>query len=74
MASGVGKRMPPPGVRVVADPVSGLMNVPWYDFFKALSALQVTLDDYPNDVQAAAGGVPLYGMYRSGSTVKVRVS
>ncbi len=32
------------------------------------------LSDYVDDVAAAAGGVPVGGFYRTGSTIKVRVS
>lgn len=30
--------------------------------------------DYPNDAAAAAGGVPIGGVYRTGSAIKVRVA
>ncbi len=32
------------------------------------------LDDFPDDVAAAAGGVAITGLYRTGSIVKVRVA
>lgn len=32
------------------------------------------LEDYADDTAAAAGGVPVNGLYRTGSTIKVRVS
>jgi hypothetical protein len=32
------------------------------------------LSDYADDTAAAAGGVPLNGVYRTGSVVKVRVT
>lgn len=32
------------------------------------------LKDYPNDTAAAGAGVPLYGLYRTASAVKIRVS
>lgn len=32
------------------------------------------LGDYANDADAASGGVALYGLYRTGSTVKQRVA
>ena len=52
-------------------PRLGLMETNWYDFFRETTRPQ-TLGDYANDAAAAAGGVPLYGLYRTGSTVKVR--
>jgi hypothetical protein len=33
-----------------------------------------TLSDYADDVAAAAGGVPVGGLYRNGSVVQVRVT
>lgn len=32
------------------------------------------LVNYPNDTAAANGGVPMYGFYRNGSIVQVRIS
>ena len=49
------------------------MEINWYDFFRETTRPQ-TLADYANDTAAAAGGVPLYGLYRTGSTVKVRTT
>jgi len=34
----------------------------------------VALEDFANDAAAAAGGIIVGGLYRTGSTVKVRVS
>lgn len=63
-------RIPTPAVPVT-DPETGLMARDWYNFF--LQAGQaVVLDNFANDIQAAAGGVPIGGLYRTGSVVKVR--
>jgi len=32
------------------------------------------IDDYPDDSSAASAGIPLYGFYRTGSALKIRVS
>jgi hypothetical protein len=66
------RKIPLPSSRVT-DPETGLMTVDWYDFFAQVGQ-PARLGDYPTDVQAAAAGVPLYGLYRTGSTVKVRVT
>jgi hypothetical protein len=36
--------------------------------------LTAVLRNYTDDVAAAAGGIPLGGMYRTGATVKCRIS
>ena len=36
--------------------------------------VRVTLGDYADDTAAAAGGVPVNGLYRNGSVLMVRVS
>jgi hypothetical protein len=46
---------------------------------RAVAALQAETDwsalaDYADDTAAAAGGVPVGKLYRTGSTVKVRVA
>jgi hypothetical protein len=66
------KRIPLPTARVT-EAVSGLMTQEWYDFLVNVGQ-PARLGDYPSDVEAAAAGVPLYGLYRTGSTVKVRVT
>lgn len=67
----VAKRIPPPSVPI-SDTNTGLMQKDWYDFLH-MSGQPARLEDYPNDSQAAAGGIPLFGIYRSGSVVKVRI-
>ncbi len=37
-------------------------------------AVQVSLGDYANDAAAATAGVPIDGLYRTASVVKVRVA
>jgi hypothetical protein len=66
------QRIPPPSVPVV-DLKSGLMEQNWYDLFLALGQAQ-RLQNFVNDTQAQAGGVPLFGLYRTGSIVKVRMT
>ena len=43
---------------------------------KALDQLKagVDVDNYADDTAAAAGGVPLNGVYRTGSVLKIRVT
>lgn len=57
--------------RLVASSIKGII--------RAVRSLQdatdyANLGDYANDAAAAAGGVAVGGRYRTGSTVKVRVS
>lgn len=40
---------------------------------KGLFELPLGLDNYVNDAAAAAGGIPLNGLYRNGSVVQIRV-
>lgn len=40
----------------------------------ALQAQFANLGDYADDAAAAAGGVPIWGVYRNGSVLMVRVS
>jgi hypothetical protein len=67
------KRIPPPSVPIVASPQTGLMEENWYDFFNGVGQ-PARLVDAVNDTQAAAAGVPLYGLYRTSSIVKVRMT
>lgn len=41
---------------------------------KGLFELPLGLDNYANDVAAAAGGIPVNGLYRNGSVVQIRVA
>lgn len=41
---------------------------------KMLTDAKATLADFADDAAAAAGGVPVTGLYRTGSAVKVRVA
>lgn len=50
--------------RLVSDTVNSLINeVNWS-----------ALEDYADDTAAAAGGVPVGALYRTGSVIKVRVA
>jgi hypothetical protein len=51
--------------RLVAQTVNALVrrNVNWAD-----------LPDHADDAAAATGGVPIGGLYRTGSIIKVRIS
>jgi len=70
--AGAGRRMPTPAVPVV-DIKSGLATPDWYDFFRDAFAGE-RLGDFATDAAAAAGGVPMFGLYRTGSVVKVRTT
>lgn len=52
--------------------------VQFWKFVGALPASNITglaaLGNYANDTAAAAGGVPIGGMYRNGSILMVRVA
>ena len=37
-------------------------------------SIPVVIPDFTDDATAAAGGVPIFGVYRTGSTLKVRVA
>jgi len=65
-------RIPLAGVRLV-EPQSGIIDNYWYDFFASLAGGS-PLKDFASDAAAAAGGVPLNGFYRTGNTVKIRVT
>jgi len=65
-------KIPLAGVRAV-DPRSGLLDQYWYDFLASLAGGQ-PLRDFASDAAAGAGGVPLNGFYRTGNTVKIRVT
>lgn len=65
-------RIPLASVRLV-EPQSGTVDQFWYDFFASLAGGS-PLKDFASDVAAAAGGVPLNGFYRTGNTVKIRVT
>jgi hypothetical protein len=69
------KRMPTPDHPLVEHDRDGrmLMQYQWYDFFAQVGQ-PATLIDALNDAAAKAAGVPLYGLYRTGSTVKVRMT
>ena len=72
MATRIVNRIPTPAEQLI-DQKTGLTTQNWYDFFSALTLPQ-TLNDYPNDAAAKAGGVPLFALYRTGGTVKVRMT
>jgi len=71
MAIGI-NRIPPQGARLV-DPQSGVIDQFWYDFLAGLAG-GALLKDFASDAAARAGGVPLNGFYRTGNTVKIRVT
>ena len=51
--------------------------VAWVQFFQAMADQLGTLagsTSYADDTAAAAGGVPIGGLYRNGSAVMVRVA
>jgi hypothetical protein len=59
---------------------AGIFNMPWVAFFtglvnyiKGLPPSGTMLQEFANDAAAAAGGVKLYGYYKTGSLVKQRV-
>jgi hypothetical protein len=65
----------------IQTPITGELPIQWRSFFTQLSRFLVgspksgeELPSYANDAAAATGGVPLWGYYRTGSTVKQRVS
>jgi hypothetical protein len=70
--AGAGRRIPTPAVPVV-DRNTGLMTTEWYDFLNNALAGE-RLGDFATDAAAAAGGVPMFGLYRTGSVVKVRTT
>lgn len=62
------------------QPISGDIPLQWKQYFSQLELLIIglpkskePLQDFANDAAASAGGVVLYGYYRTGSTVKQRV-
>jgi len=64
----------------VREPIQGNISIPWLSYFSKLAGYLLglplsgeLLGDYVNDAAAAAGGVPLYGYYRTASVVKQRV-
>jgi hypothetical protein len=61
--------------------INGQLPIQWRAFFSQLVIFLTAspksgeeLPSYANDAAAAVGGVPLWGYYRTGSTVKQRVS
>lgn len=59
--------LPPEGTLVAAEIAATLLK-------KTLDAPKLTgLGNYANDAAAAAGGVPVTGMYRNGSVLMIRV-
>ena len=72
MALKIINRIPTPA-EILIDQQTGLMTQNWYDYFSTAGQPQI-LNDYANDAAAAAGGVPLFGLYRTGATVKVRMT
>jgi hypothetical protein len=65
------RAVPSPAVAII-DQQTGLVQKDWYNFFLGLEI--GNLADFPTDAAAAVGGVPIHGLYRSGSTVRVRVT
>jgi hypothetical protein len=65
-------RIPDPSVRLT-DPQSGIIDQYWYDFLATLAGGQ-PLKDFATDAAAAAGGIAINGFYRTGNTVKIRVT
>lgn len=64
----------------IREPIQGNLSIPWLSYFSKIATYLagippngVKLGDYVNDAAAAAGGVPLYGYYRTASVVKQRV-
>lgn len=79
-------RLKPPG-EALLDDATGRMTVAWREFFQdmadrdaALMAREQSLrdlaagPDYVDDADAATGGVEIGQIYRTGSTLKVRVA
>jgi hypothetical protein len=72
-------RVPNPGVPI-NDLQTGLVNKDWYTYLASLHLAVVAKDgstalrDFATDAAAAAGGVPLHGLYRTGNVVKIRVT
>lgn len=66
-------KIPTPNVPIISDPQTGLMEKNWYQFLDTIGQ-PARLVDAVNDTQAASAGVPLFGLYRTGSIVKVRMT
>jgi len=66
------------GNSTVAIPLTGILatiaNVENLSNKTLVAPKMSSLGDYADDAAAAAGGVPVTGVYRTGSTLKVRVS
>lgn len=79
-------RAPPPVVPEHVPYVEASSGRPTVEFFRWVQSLfswagsvsggtlATVPDDYADDVAAAAGGVPIGGIYRTGSALKVRVA
>lgn len=65
------------GLQLVFDAMQreilALLEVFAYDE-NGFAVVKATLSDYANDAAAAAGGVPVGGVYRNGSVLQVRVA
>lgn len=53
---------------------------PWYDWLLRIDLLvrpithsNLLANNYANDAAAAAGGIPIGGLYRNGSVIQIRV-
>jgi len=64
----------------IKEPIEGNLSIPWLSYFSNLSVYLgglppngVMLPEYANDAAASAGGIQLYGYYKTGSIVKQRV-
>lgn len=72
-------RVPAPSV-AISDRQTGLLDTNWYDYLASLRLAaqggdgSTVLRDFANDAAAAAGGVVVNGLYRTGSIVKIRVT
>jgi hypothetical protein len=64
-------RVPIPSVAII-DRATGLVTKDWYDFFVNLNI--ANLKNFADDTAAAAGGIAINGLYRTGSIVKIRVT
>lgn len=68
----------PEGDSSIALPLTGRLattkNAETFENKTLATPLVTGLEDYADDAAASAGGVPINGLYRTGSSVKVRVS
>ena len=77
--AGIIWRVPAPSVPI-NEQQTGLVNKDWYTYLASLRLTLASRDgstvlrDFADDTAAGAGGVVINGLYRTGSTVKIRVT